>query len=148
MIAKADLIISEINQIKAQYINEVGSGRRAWPVSIKKRVAELESLGLTAKSVAAGTEIPYATIVLWRFKRRKAGAFKEVQVVPALEAPKPASLAISKSSSVTLPNLEMPPSPKFTAQGLNLRTPSGFVIENLDESGVLKLLTTLSAGGR
>ncbi len=142
MIEKADLIISEINQIKAQYVKEVGNGRRAWPLSIKKRVAELESLGLSAKSVAGGTGIPYATIVLWRFKRRKAGAFKEVRVVPALEAPKPAAISISKSSSVTLPNLEMP-----SPRGLSLRTPSGFVIENLDESSVLKLIATLSAGG-
>lgn len=146
MVEKADLIISEINQIKAQYVKEVGNGRRAWPVSIKKRVAELESLGLTAKSVAGETGIPYATIVLWRFKRRKAGAFKEVRVVPALDAPKAAVLSISKSPGVTLPNLEMP-SPKGALHGLSLRTPSGFVIENLDEGSVLKLIATLSAGG-
>lgn len=146
MVEKADLIISEINQIKTQYVKEVGNGRRAWPVSIKKRVAELESLGLTAKSVAGETGIPYATIVLWRFKRRKAGAFKEVRVVAALETPKAAALSISKSSSVTLPNLEMP-SPMSVPQGLSLRTPSGFVIGNLDEGSVLKLIATLSAGG-
>lgn len=147
MVEKADLIISEINQIKAQYVKEVGNGRRAWPVSIKKRVAELELLGLTAKSVAGETGIPYATIVLWRFKRRRAGGFQEVRVVPAFAASKPAALPISKSSSVTLPNLEMP-SKRGESQGLSLRTPSGFVIENLDESSVLKLITTLSAGGR
>jgi hypothetical protein len=102
-------------------------------------------LGLTAKSVAGETGIPYATIVLWRFKRRKVGAFQEVRVVAALETPRPA-LGISKSCSVTLPNLEMP-SKRAVHQGLNLRTPSGFVIENLDEGSVLKLIATLSAGG-
>jgi hypothetical protein len=147
MIAKADLLISEINQIKAQYVVEVGHGRRAWPVSIKRRVAELESLGLAAKSVSTGTGIPYATIVLWRFKRRKAEAFKEVRITPALEAAKAEPIAISKSVSVTLPNLEMP-SVKDRPQGLSLRTPMGFVIENLDQSGVLKLLSALSAGGQ
>jgi hypothetical protein len=146
VVARADLIVSEINQIKAQYVKEVGNGRRAWPMSIKKRVAELESLGLAAKSVASETGIPYATIVLWRFKRRKGEVFKELRVTPALEAPK-AGLSISKSSSVTLSNLEMP-SKRGVLQGLNLRTPSGFVIENLDESSVLKLITILSAGGR
>ena len=146
MVAKADLIISEINQIKAQYVKEVGDGRRAWPLSIKNRVAELESLGMTAKSVGGETGIPYATIVLWRFKRRKAGAFKEVRVVSVLEGAKPADHGISKSSNVTLPILEMPP-PRGATQGLSLRTPSGFVIENLDEGGVLKLIATLSAGG-
>jgi len=147
MIAKADLLISEINQIKAQYVNEVGDGRRAWPLSIKNRIAELEALGMTAKSVASATGVPYATIVLWRFKRRRAGAFKEVRVTPDLEALKPVAIAISKSTSVTLPNLEMPVV-KNDPRGLSLRTPTGYVIENLDESGVLKLLLGLSAGGR
>jgi hypothetical protein len=146
MVARAESILSEIRQIKVQYVKEVGNGRRAWPVSIKVRVAELEKLGLTAKSIAAETTIPYATIVLWRFKRRKEGqGFHEVQVAnrPALEGAKSTTIAISKSSSVTLPNFEMPQSTGY-GQGLSLRTPTGYVIENLSESGVVKLITILS----
>jgi hypothetical protein len=145
MVAKAEFIISEINQIRAQYINEVGQGRRAWTKAIKARVAELESLGSTPKTVASETGIPYATIVLWRFKRRKAERFKEVGIVPSVEALRPEPKAISKSRSVTLPNLEIP-SIGPVGQGLNLRTRSGYLIENLSESGVLKLFASLSAG--
>jgi hypothetical protein len=147
MIAKAEILISEINQIKAQYVREVVEGRRAWPLSIKSRVAELESLGFAAKSVASETGVPYATIVLWRFKRRKAEAFKEVRVTPGPEGSKSAAMSISKTESVTLPNLEMTAG-KIDVQGLSLRTPTGYVIGNLDTSGVLKLLLALGAGGR
>lgn len=146
MVARAESILSEIRQIRVQYVKEVGDGRRAWPVSIKVRVAELEKLGLSAKSIAEETTIPYATIVLWRFKRRKEGrGFHEVQVADrsALGAAKSAAIAISKSSNVTLPNFEMP-SPHGVGQGLSLRTPSGYVIENLSEGGVVKLITILS----
>jgi hypothetical protein len=49
--------------------------------------------------------------------------------------------------NVTLPNLEMPVA-NNNPRVLSLRTPQGFVIENLDEGGVLKLLGVLSGGGK
>jgi hypothetical protein len=147
MVEQAASIISEINQIRVQYVKEVGSGRRAWPRSIKERVAELEDLGLTAKSVAVGTGISYATIVLWRHKRRKKSrAFHEVRVKKqsAIAAPKSDALAISKSPSVTMANFEIPP---IRPPGLILRTPSGFVIEGLDETSVVTLVARFIQGG-
>ena len=42
MVDRAEQLISEIRQIKAQYVKEVGRGRRAWPQAIKGRIAELE----------------------------------------------------------------------------------------------------------
>jgi hypothetical protein len=56
-------------------------------------------------------------------------------------------MSISKTESVTLPNLEMTAG-KIDVQGLSLRTPTEYVIGNLDTSGVLKLLLALGAGGR
>jgi hypothetical protein len=153
VVAQAESIISEINQIRAQYVKEVGDGRRAWPVSIKDRVAKLESLGMTAKSVASETGISYATIVLWRHKRRKREkAFHEVQVAarPALTGSPSLlgasnAITISKSSSVTLPNLEIP-SASTRGRSLSLRVPSGYLIGGLDEASVIRLIATLSMG--
>src|SRR4051794_6733469 len=102
MVNRAENLISEIKQIKSQYVKEVGRGRRVWPRSIKDRVAELDSLGVSARIVATETGIPYETVTLWRHKRRKAGVvFHSVAVLPE------AVPSISKAATVTVAKSEM-----------------------------------------
>ena len=71
MVDKASGLNGEIRQIKAQYVVEVGEGRRVWLKSIKTWVAELDELGIPAKQVAERSGIPHETVILWRYKRRR-----------------------------------------------------------------------------
>jgi hypothetical protein len=153
MVERAESIFSEIKQIKAQYMKEVGVGRRAWPRAIKERVSELESLGLTAKVISAGTGVSYDTIVLWRYKRRKEQrAFHEVRVGENAACGSGRSLVpvISKSVTVTVPKIKMPKHEKTNRQALppvlSLRTPAGFIVEGLDEKTLIALLLRLNKG--
>jgi hypothetical protein len=140
MLEEASRLIDEICQIKNQYVNEVGSGRRVWPRSIKERMTKLDKLGLPAKGVSARTGIPYCTILLWRHRRQKAspdgGAFHEVTVESKLPA-------ISKSPAVTAPKFEMP-----KAENLRLTTPEGYVIDGLDAGGIISIMAAVSKAGR
>lgn len=152
MVDQASQIIQEIQQIKSQYVAEVGKGRRVWPRSIKERAARLDELGVPAKAVAKQTGISYETLILWRHHRRHGiGKFHEVKVdtqvaLPAPPAtPKNVATAILKTGTVTVPNFEIPPS--ATPQGLRLTMPNGFVVEGLDAGGMLWLINTLSRGG-
>lgn len=136
MIDRASTLIDEISQIKAQYMAEVGTGRRAWPKSIKTRVAELDGLGIPAKGVAQRTGIPYETVILWRYKRRqagKSGGFHELRVA---EAKLP---TISKCVTVTAPKSEMP-------NPLTMTTPEGYRIEGLSEEMLMRLIAGLRQG--
>jgi len=141
MLDEASRLIDEICQIRKQYVDEVGSGRRVWPRSIKDRMTKLDKLGLPSKAVAERTGVPYGTILLWRHRhRRPKGAvespFHEVTVETKLPA-------ISKSVAVTVPKFEMP-----KVQDLRLTTPEGFVIEGLDASGILSMMAALAKAGR
>jgi len=62
---QALLVIEEIRQLITQYNREVPSGRRAWPESIKARVAKLCILGMTPKRISEHTELSYYTILGW-----------------------------------------------------------------------------------
>ena len=150
MVDEAARLIGEVRQIKTQYVAEVGRGRRVWPRSIKERIAQLDDLGIPAKVIAEKTEVPYETIILWRYKRRNEKAeaktaFHELSVAER-HLPQP----ISKSVTVTLPTNEMPlhhPEPSIPAKFLRLTTPDGFVIDGLDEASVVALLARLAPGG-
>ena len=137
MTEEVDRLVSEIQQIKAQYVAEVGSGRRTWPRSIKERVASLDELGLAPKIIARRCEIPYDTVILWRYKRAKQlpGEFHEVAI---------AKLPISKSETVTVPNFEMPETRSTMSTSLKLTTPAGFVVEGLDEKSIVRIIFELS----
>jgi hypothetical protein len=138
MLDEASRLIDEIGQIKAQYMDEVGSGRRVWPRSIKERMNKLDKLGLPAKAVSSRTGIPYCTILLWRHrggKSSKSEAFHELSVENKLPA-------ISKARTVTVPKFEMP-----KASGLRLTTPDGFVIDGLDTESTLAFVAAFSKGG-
>lgn len=139
MLDEASQLIDEISQIRKQYVDEVGSGRRVWPRSIKERMTKLDKLGLPSKAIAERTGIPYATILLWRHRRPKApsrAAFHEVTVETKLPA-------ISKSVAVSVPKFEMP-----KIQGVRLTTPDGFVIDGLDATGILSVMSGLAKAGR
>lgn len=136
MVERASALIEEINQIKAQYVAEVGKGRRVWPKSIKSRIAELDGLGVPAKHVAERTDIPYETIILWRYKRRRErdAGFHELKVA-ASELP-----VISKSVAVTATKSEISP------MSLTVTTPEGYRVEGLTEEVLLRLLARLRHG--
>ena len=145
MMAEAERLISEIKQIKAQYVAEVGSGRRAWPRSIKERVACLDDLGLPIRSLAEKCDIPYETMILWGYKRRREGiqpgnGFHELKVGGQLPA-------ISKSSTVTVAKSKMSKSDPVSDARLRLTTRSGFSIDGLDIESVLTLLSRLETSG-
>lgn len=137
MVERASTLIEEIRQIKRQYVAEVGKGRRVWPKSIKARIAELDELGVPAKHVAEKTGVPYETVILWRYKRRRehnASGFHEVKVA-ASELP-----VISKSVAVTMTKSEM------KTAALTVTTPEGFRIEGLTEELLLRLIARLRQG--
>jgi Transposase len=134
MVERASTLIEEISQIRLQYVAEVGKGRRVWPKSIKARIAELDELGLPAKGIAERTGVPYETIILWRYKRRReqdASGFHELKVAA------PQLPGISKSVAVTATKTEISPVP------LAVTTPEGYRIEGLTEASLLRLIGRL-----
>ena len=138
--------MAEWSETRIQYVDEVGSGRRAWPRAIKDRVSNLERLGVPAKAVAVETGISYETIITWRYQRRKSGganSFHELQVRPQSER----LPDISKSVTVTEPKNEIPPT-IIPARALSLRltTPSGYVIDGLDENAAVLMIRLLGRG--
>ncbi len=153
MVDEAEQLISEIVQIKNQYVVEVGRGRRAWPKSIKERVARLDEIGISPKVVASRTSIPYDTIVLWRYNRRhgvhgrlKKG-FHELKVATA-QAPLAApTVGILKSATVTVPEIKMRHPSLPPSSSLRLTTPTGFIIEGLDDRNVVRLIGDLTRLG-
>jgi transposase-like protein len=154
MVDQASRLIEEIQQIKAQYVAEVGKGRRVWPRSIKERAARLDEMGVPAKALAKQTGISYETLILWRYNRRHAqpGGFHEVKVEarPALPVPTAAMSkvnSISKSTTVTATNFEMPPGHSAMQGAVRVTTPNGFVVEGLDSAAVALLIDTLSRSG-
>lgn len=59
-------LISEIIQMREQYLAEVGiDKRRAWPKSIRERVLQLFAQKTTGKYIADATGISYDTIRNW-----------------------------------------------------------------------------------
>ena len=60
-------LVAEIQQIITQYKSEIrhGSGRVAWPESVRTRVISLARLEVPKKQIADLTDIPIATVFLW-----------------------------------------------------------------------------------
>lgn len=65
---KAAALFRELEEICAQYKQEVPGRRRAWPESVKKRVLALRGLGINSHQVAKRLPIPYMTLVSWHGK--------------------------------------------------------------------------------
>lgn len=150
MVEEIERIVSEINQIKKQYVAEVGSGgRRAWPKSIKDRIARLDELGVRGKQIAECSGVSYETIMSWRCKRKKKNgkgpisapafrpAFHEISVANKLLTNATVTVAESGISGA-----------KVSKNQMRLQTPEGFVIEGLSEEGILRLIHDLRSGGR
>lgn len=164
MVDEVEQLISEIVQIKDQYASEVGLGRRrAWPKSIKDRVARLDEIGIAPKIVSARTTIPYDTIVLWRYNRRhtvhgrlKKGFHELTVAAGASAAALPPGAPILKSLTVTVPEFKIPntsmpvgrrASEVALGAGLRLTTPNGFIIDGLDGTTAVGLIRQLTEAG-
>jgi transposase-like protein len=118
-------LVAEIQQISAQYATEVPGSRRNWPESIRARILALGRLGIAKKRIAELTGIPAATVFLWcrslpRTGRRKSGRFIELKndLVPTVGLTVVTPTVGAKTTGTIAP-------------GLMLRTPNGFVFENL-----------------
>lgn len=106
-ISELEKLLGELAQLQGQYKSEVPGARKAWPRSIKERVAKVAELGVSSAEIARQTKIPYYTIHGWaKSQSRKApGKFREIAVVAARQAPAPpASVAESGTVTVTMPN--------------------------------------------
>jgi hypothetical protein len=102
VIAEAEKLIEEVQQMKSQYQAEVGTtGRKVWPRSIKERVMTLDKMEIGAKRVAELTGIPYETILQWRYteKHRSKKQFHEIAV---LEPKKKATVTVPDKKSESI----------------------------------------------
>ena len=119
----SEQLYSEIADISAQYRQEVPSGRRAWPESIKSRVLALRKAGIRGAEISRRTGLPYYTVLQWR---EKSPSFVELPVV----------VAPQKVSTVTVP----------ASSALSILLPSGARIEGLDLRSLTALLPALGVG--
>lgn len=124
--------LQEIRQIMIQYRAEVGSKRRPWPESIKKRVFEIVASGVTMKMVAEKTEIPYHTIIQWRQTQMRDGIFHSVSVADTK------AIAVG---TVTVPTAEPNPIGIVT-----VTTPDGYRIEAENARLAVELIQALRKG--
>jgi hypothetical protein len=93
-------LLSEINQMREQYVAGVGEGRRKWPRSIKERILKLIDLGLRMRQIAERAGIPYETVCQWKYQRdQKPEAFHSLPVVVKRKQ-KP---SITNAGTVTAP---------------------------------------------
>ena len=84
-------LIDEVQQLRKQYLAEIGDGgRKPWPKSIKQRVLELCRSDLSAAEVSELTEIPYHSVLPWR---------KEVGLVRAKAPHKFHALTVTDKTS-------------------------------------------------
>ena len=129
-------LVSEIKQIYAQYIAEVGAGGyKVWPKSIRDRALLLSDVVGSCKKAAELSGLSVETIYQWRAEVKKSQSFKMLPVVER------------STKSVTVTD----PGPKFSkikagdAVTVTVTTPQGFVIAGLDTDQVLEILLKLGA---
>lgn len=143
MVAEVEILMQEISDLRSQYVAEVGNGRRVWPRSIKERVMVLDDMGVPAKQISERSGVGYATILQWRFHRRrkKNANFHEVAVRAGA-----VTTAIAKIDTVTMRKDKIKkPSVKNIAKlcTVTVTTPEGFKIEAPDAETALILLKGL-----
>lgn len=133
-------LLDEVRQIISQYRQEVPGRRRAWPESIKKRVLELELMGLERKEISKRTGISYYTIFNWGAASKKE-RFEKVAVVQARRVlPKTATVTVARHRPAHLPG------PAFGT--VTVTMPSGIRIEGVSADVLKELLPSLVGGGR
>lgn len=137
MIDRAETLMDEVRQLREQYVNEVGSGRRVWPRSIKTRILELEQVGIPPKIIAAKTGVPSETIASWRFHRRH-GVDKRFHAL----AVKSGIPEIAKSGTVTVTANKMTKS----SGSIVVTLPDGIRIESADTDAIVTILCALRTG--
>ena len=138
MIDRAETLMDEVRQLRTQYVNEVGSGRRVWPRSIKTRILELEQVGIPPKIIAAKTGVPSETIASWRFHRRH-GVDKRFHAL----AVKSALPEIAKPGTVTVTTNKM----SKNSDSILVTLPDGIRIESGDANAIVTILCALKVGG-
>ncbi len=132
---RIQILVEEINQIRAQYVNEVGpGGGKAWPKAIKARVLELDQLVKSTKQTAELSGLAVDTLYQWRSEAKKE-KFKQISVVNNKSVtvtdtnPRSRSVIPENQRSVTV----------------TVTTPKGFVIEGLPSELALDFLIKMGA---
>ena len=138
MIERAEILMDEIRQLRTQYVNAVGAGRRVWPRSIKARILELEQVGIPPKVIAVKTGVPSETIASWRFHRRH-GVDKRFHAL----AVKSALPEIPKSGTVTVTENKMPKN----SDSILVTLADGTRIKSTNAAAIATILCALKAGG-
>ncbi len=125
-----DELISEIKQIHAQYLMEVGSGgHKVWPRSIKERIFELSEQLSSVKQASELCGISTHTIYQWRSDLRKEN-FKSIVVRP-------------EGKSVTVTNTKPLVHTELKVVTVTVTTFSGFTVSGLDIDQVILMLQKL-----
>jgi len=127
-------LVDEIQQIIAQYKSEIrhGSGRVAWPESIRNRVISLARLEVPKKQIADLTDIPIATVFLWTRSipsrgRGRPPLYPESDLEPGFRELPRASGALNKIAVVGM-NALTEKMAIDAPTGLVIETPGGFRI--------------------
>lgn len=129
------ILIDEIKQIRAQYVDEVGpGGGKAWPKAIKRRVLELDRLVKSTKRTAEVCGLSVDTIYQWRSEFKKA-SFKQLSVV--------------NKKTVTVTDTEYRKAAQVTEDSrfvtVTVTTPKGFKIEGLPQDLALEFFLKIGA---
>jgi hypothetical protein len=129
---RSEILFSEIRQMLEQYKVEVPGGRRAWPVSVKERIFELNAGGIRYDEISERTGIPYTTILTWRSRNKKQEAFKELTIANVIQDQKP-TVTVGKRRKYN-----KSPSTLTVTVGDRIK------IEGLDIKSALKILEQVS----
>ncbi len=127
---EAEQLIFEIKQIREQYIDEVGEGRRPWPKSIIDRILKLGDLGIKPKAISSSTLVPYETVCQWKYNRNQ-----RLKKFHNLTVTVPAKSLVAKSSSATVTVAE-----KSKNVTVTVTTPDGYLIEGLPADMVVEVI--------
>ncbi|MCC6276277.1 MAG: hypothetical protein IT289_00020 [Oligoflexia bacterium] len=126
MTDQAAQIISEVNQMREQYLSEVGEDRRrAWPKSIRERILHLDAMEMNRKEIARLTGVPYETIMQWRYYQKKMTQFH--------------ALEVRKNATVTVASRNSGPEENAT---VTVTSPSGYRVEGVPDA-VIRVLKGL-----
>jgi len=129
-----DELVSEIKQIHAQYLMEVGSGgHKVWPRSIKERVFELSEKLSSVKQAGELCGISVHTIYQWRSDLKKE-KFKSLVVKDPV---------LPEAKSVTVTNTKFQVHPQVQTVTVTVTTPSGFIVSGLDVEQVITMFQKL-----